>query len=110
MDRKNFLISSALTVFSLSAFGSVTRKIDGAFGGDCETTNDILGPFYRPGAPLRPDLTFGGLKGNRILVSGKVLRADCATPIKNALVEIWHCDTEGEYDNTSKDFRLRAAW
>ena len=110
MDRKKFLISSTLTVFSLSAFGSVTRKLGGAFSGDCETTNDILGPFYRPDAPLRSDLTFEGLKGNRILLKGRVLGSDCATPIKNALVEIWHCDTEGEYDNTTKDFRLRAAW
>ena len=109
MDRKKFLISSALTVFSLSTFGSITRKLSGEFTGDCETTNDILGPFYRPDAPLRSDLTFNGLKGNRIVVKGKVLKADCTTPIKNALVEIWHCDTEGEYDNTSKDFRLRGA-
>jgi protocatechuate 3,4-dioxygenase beta subunit len=25
------------------------------------------------------------------------------------LVEIWHCNTKGEYDNDSKEFRQRAS-
>src|SRR5688500_10702063 len=107
MDRKKFLLSSSLIAVSLTTFGSVIKGVDGAFKGDCETTNDILGPFYRPNAPLRSDLTYEGLAGNRITIKGKVFKADCVTPLQNATVEIWHCDTEGEYDNETKDFRLR---
>lgn len=110
MNRKKFIISSSLTAVSLTTFGSIIKDFNGAFTGDCDTTNDILGPFYRPDAPIRSDLTYEGLAGNRILLKGKVFRADCTTPVKDAMVEIWHCNTEGEYDNETKDFKLRACW
>lgn len=110
MDRKKFLITSALSAFSLSAFGSIIKESEGEFKGDCETTNDILGPFYRPGAPNRSDLTFEGLSGNRIEIKGKVFKSDCITPLKDVLVEIWHCNTKGEYDNESEEFKHRAVW
>ena len=29
---------------------------------------------------------------------------------KNALVEIWHCNTKGEYDNDTNNFHQRAKW
>ena len=79
------------------------------FKGDCETTNDILGPFYRPNAPIRSDLTYATLKGTRIVLKSKVYKSDCGTALKGALVEIWHCNAEGEYDNDSDEFRQRAA-
>jgi protocatechuate 3,4-dioxygenase beta subunit len=110
MDRKHFLATSALAAFSLSTFGRVMRNSSGELVGDCETTNDILGPFYRPDAPQRNDLTFTGLAGNRIQLQGRILDEDCTTPMKGALVEIWHCDTEGRYDNSSAEFRHRGSW
>lgn len=93
---------------SMSAFGSVIRQINGSFKGDCETTNDILGPFYRPDAPLRSDLTYTGLQGTRMTLKGQVFADDCTTPLPNAQVEIWHCNAAGEYDSESDEFRQRA--
>lgn len=110
MDRKQFIIGSSLTAFSLTAFGAVIKGWNGTFKGDCDTTNDILGPFYRPDAPIRADLTEEELNGNRIILKGKVFRSDCTTPIHDALVEIWHCNTAGEYDNDSDQFMQRARW
>lgn len=110
MNRKQFIVRSTLAAFSLSAFGSVVRAANGEFVGDCDTTNDILGPFYRPNAPVRSDLSYAGLVGTRIELKGKVFKSDCVTPLSGALVEIWHCNPEGEYDNTTKDFKLRASW
>jgi catechol 1,2-dioxygenase len=109
MKRKEFLISSALAAFSMSAFGSVVKNLNGTFKGDCETTNDILGPFYRPNAPLRSDLTYEGLTGTRIMLKGQVFAADCTTPLPNARVEIWHCDASGVYDNETDNFLHRAS-
>jgi protocatechuate 3,4-dioxygenase beta subunit len=108
MDRKKFLVSSSLTAFALSACGSIIKGANGEFRGDCDTTNDILGPFYRPNAPIRSNLTYDGLKGTVIVLKGKVFKSDCITPIKDSLVEIWHCNAEGEYDNETADFRHRA--
>lgn len=110
MNRRNFIRDTAITAVSLTAFGTVVKAADGTFGGDCDTTNDILGPFYRPDAPLRSDLTYEGLAGNRITVKGKVFQPDCTTALANALVEIWHCDTEGNYDNDTSAYRQRARW
>lgn len=107
MDRKKFLATSAITAFSLSAFGSIVKAFDGTFKGDCDTTNDILGPFYRPNSPERSDLRFEGLQGAPITVKGKVFGHDCVTTLEGAVVEIWHCDTLGEYDNDTALFRLR---
>ncbi|MBX7242733.1 MAG: hypothetical protein K1X92_13405 [Bacteroidia bacterium] len=109
MDRKKFIISSAMTAFALTTFGSIKKGSDGQFKGDCDTTNDILGPFYRPKAPVRADLTYEGLAGTRIVLKGKVYKSDCITILKGALVEIWHCNTDGEYDNDSDEFRQRAS-
>jgi len=108
MDRKQFLINSSLTAFGLSAFGSIIQNPSGDFSGDCDTTNDILGPFYRTDAPVRSDLIFEGLEGTRIILKGTVFMSDCTTPLRNAWVEIWHCDTKGEYDNDSEEYRHRA--
>lgn len=110
MDRKKFLRNSALTAVAISTFGCLIGKESGTFTGDCETTNDILGPFYRADAPIREDLTFAGLQGNRVTLKGRIFKGDCTTPLENALVEIWHCDTEGNYDNKSPEFRHRAGW
>jgi catechol 1,2-dioxygenase len=121
MDRKKFIVTASLAAFSISACASI--KTDGESstttdgnpdsegeGGlidECKTTNDILGPFYREGAPDRSDLTYEGLSGSRVLVKGRILGSDCITPVQKALVEIWHCNTEGEYDNDSDEFRHR---
>jgi protocatechuate 3,4-dioxygenase beta subunit len=109
MDRKKFILNASLTAFAMTTFGSIVKAANGGFAGDCDTTNDILGPFYRPNAPIRSDLTYDGLHGTRIKLQGKVFKTDCVTPLKDTLIEIWHCNTEGDYDNDSKEFRQRAS-
>jgi len=108
MDRKSFLKKTGLAVFSMSIVGKVLEASPGIFGSDCATTNDILGPFYRPNAPMRNDLRIDGVAGNDIRLKGKVYGNDCNTPLNNAKVEIWHCDTEGNYDNDTREYRHRA--
>jgi len=108
MNRKKFLLLSSLSALSLSTFGSLIKLSDGTYKGDCATTQDILGPFYRPDAPLRSDLRVSGMKGTPIQIGGTVYQEDCVTPLENANVEIWHCDTSGRYDNSSGAYFYRA--
>lgn len=108
MDRKKFIIGSSLSAFALTTFGTIIKGANGEFKGDCDTTNDILGPYYRPNAPMRSDLTYNGLKGTRIVLKGKVFKSDCETLVQDALVEIWHCNADGDYDNDTNEFRQRA--
>lgn len=107
MQRRNFIKNTALCAVAVSASGFI--HFNGYnFEGDCETTTDILGPFYRPDAPIRTDMRIANAKGQRVVLSGQIKHKDCKTALKNACVEIWHCDGEGVYDNDSPDFKYRA--
>lgn len=108
MKRRKFIQSFASTAFSISAFGAVhwNGKI---FEGDTVTTTDILGPFYRPGSPLRSNLIPYGSTGEVMHLSGTVFQIDGKTPLSNTLIEVWQCDENKHYDNTSDDYIFRGA-
>ena len=106
MQRRTFIKNSSLTVLSISAFGSINWTGKG-FEGDTPTTTDILGPFYRPGAPLRTNLRLANSNGTPIVLKGNIFKEDGKTPITNALVEIWHCDENEVYDNASDEYNYR---
>jgi len=106
MERRSFIKNTALFAVAVTATGFI--RFDGSrYVGDCETTTDILGPFYRPDSPVRNNLRIKGEPGTLIQLKGGVKHKDCITPCKKAVVELWHCSSKGEYDNTSKEFRYR---
>lgn len=107
MQRRTFIKDTAFTAMAITAAGYIRFNGKG-FEADCETTTDILGPFYRPDAPVRSDMQIKGHSGQPVLLSGQVKHKDCKTPLKGACVELWHCDEKGVYDNDSPDFRYRA--
>jgi protocatechuate 3,4-dioxygenase beta subunit len=106
MRRRTFIKNSTLTVISVSAFGALNWN-GKTFEGDTPTTTDILGPFYRPGSPLRTNLRLPNSNGSPIVLKGYIFKEDGKTPINNALVEIWHCDENEVYDNTSDEYKYR---
>jgi protocatechuate 3,4-dioxygenase beta subunit len=106
MQRRDFIKSSTLCAVAVYAHGYI--RFDGNhFIGDCETTTDILGPFYRPDSPVRTKLALYNEAGELVELSGIIRHHDCVTPYKNARVELWHCNSKGEYDNSSPEFRYR---
>jgi catechol 1,2-dioxygenase len=106
MQRRSFLKNTALSAIAISATGFI--HFDGhRYIGDCETTSDILGPFYRPDSPMRSNLVIAGDKGDLVELSGKIMHQDCITPYKKAKIELWHCNGTGVYDNDSTDFKYR---
>src|SRR5262249_50276972 len=62
------------------------------------TDGDTLGPFYRPNAKNTTKMVDASTEGERILLTGTVLRPDCQTPVAGATVDFWHCDHTGAYD------------
>ena len=68
------------------------------------TPRQTEGPFYSPNTPKRISLVEPGSKAPRLVVLGTVLSADCK-PVPNALLDFWHSDERGEYDN--RGFRYR---
>jgi protocatechuate 3,4-dioxygenase beta subunit len=106
MQRRTFIKHSSITVLSISAFGSLFWNGKN-YEGDTPTTTDILGPFYRPGAPLKTNLILPHSKGTPVVLKGNIFKEDGKTPVSNALVEIWHCDENEVYDNTSEGYNYR---
>ena len=74
-------------------------------GDDDEPTPPLTeGPFFTPRSPLRASLLERGMAGTPIVLSGRVLSRDCR-PVPGALLDFWHADDSGEYDNVG--YRLR---
>lgn len=71
---------------------------------DDPTPPQTAGPFYTPNTPLRTSLLESGFAGTRLLLTGQVLSTRCA-PIAGALLDFWHTDNAGEYDNEGYTFR-----
>ena len=73
---------------------------------DCTpgTLSSTAGPFYTPGTPHRANLREPGTSGEPLVLEGLVLTRDCR-PVAGAVVDIWHCNERGRYDNDG--FRYR---
>src|SRR5258706_8157924 len=68
------------------------------------TPRQTEGPYFKPASPARASLLEPGLRGTRIVVTGTVLSTGCQ-PVPRALIDVWHADESGSYDNTG--YRLR---
>ena len=68
------------------------------------TLSQTAGPFYTPATPRRADLREPGEAGEPLVFEGLVLAPDCR-PVPGAVIDIWHSDERGGYDN--RGFRYR---
>ena len=68
------------------------------------TPSQTAGPFYTPDSPRRGSLVEPGGGAERLALMGFVLSPQCK-PVANALLDFWHCDEAGNYDN--RGFRYR---
>ncbi len=73
-------------------------------GNSAVTSAQTEGPFFKPKSPLLSDLRQSGLTGDTVTLTGFVLTRSCQ-PVANALVDLWHADAKGDYDN--RGFRGR---
>lgn len=63
------------------------------------TEDNILGPYFRKGAPYRAKITPIGEQGTPLLVTGRVWSIQTRKPLSGAVLEIWHANDKGRYDN-----------
>jgi catechol 1,2-dioxygenase len=106
MQRRKFFKDTGMIAIGIGVLGKVSWG-NGRFIGDTETTTDILGPFYRPGSPVRVNINSKGYTGKLFHISGTVFREDGKTPFENCTIEIWQCDENEIYDNTSEEYNYR---
>jgi catechol 1,2-dioxygenase len=104
--RRKFIKQTTMVAIGIGFFGKIAWS-NGRFVGDRPTTTDVLGPFYRLGAPVRININPSNYTGNLFHVAGTVYKEDGKTPFANARVEVWQCDENRQYDNHSDEFRNR---
>jgi len=74
--------------------------------GDEPTMRQTAGPYFKPSSPERADLVEKDSKGRVVELTGLVLTRSCR-PVARALVDLWHADERGDYDNTGFRYRGR---
>ena len=84
-DAKNPVLDNSPLSLPLEAFQSEYNI------GCTPTPPDALGPFYKPGAPLRDGV------GKSYELNGQVLSSKDCAPIKEARIELWMAGPDGEY-------------
>ena len=96
ITRRDLLAAAIALPFSGMAYAQLTC-------GEL-TAPQTEGPFFKPKSPLRASLLEKNLGGEKILVTGVVLSRTCR-PVANALLDFWHSDDAGEYDNRGYRYR-----
>jgi protocatechuate 3,4-dioxygenase beta subunit len=71
---------------------------------DQPTPEETEGPYFKPRSPERRSLLEPGIVGRHLVLSGLVITTGCV-PVSRAVLDFWHADARGEYDNAG--FRLR---
>ncbi len=69
-----------------------------------QTARQTAGPFFKPDSPRRVSLVENATRSLKLTVTGLVLSGSC-TPVPNALLDFWHADEFGEYDNKGFSYR-----
>jgi len=71
---------------------------------DHPTPEQTEGPYWTPNSPERNDFTGDGAPGQPMTLTGTVVDTACR-PVAGTLLDFWHCDGAGNYDN--KGYKLR---
>ena len=103
--RRTFLAGAVATPLIL-ATGVASRQALAATPscGDDKTPPQTAGPFFKPDSPQRVSLIDAGMQGEPLRITGRVLSTSCE-PVSGALIDFWHCDANGRYDNRGYTFR-----
>lgn len=107
--RRRFLASSAIAAASFGFAGEAAAQgqlppTPACGESDAPTIRQTEGPYFKPRSPERADLREAGMAGTPVELTGTVLTRGCR-PVTRALLDLWHADDKGDYDN--RGFRLR---
>lgn len=108
--RRLFLSSFVAAPIVLPRFGYASRVPKQLrLTPNCADDDDLTpaqteGPYFTPDSPEKRDFASDAPGGERMTITGYVLTRNCE-PAENALVELWHADQTGTYDNSG--FKLR---
>jgi protocatechuate 3,4-dioxygenase beta subunit len=110
-SRRQFLRNTVLAGIGAGMLPSITKAAESAsVDAACPpTTLDYYGqgPFYTANAPVISNnmLASQAETGTRLILSGIVKTLDCTSVLANTVLDIWHANDAGAYDNSG--FNLR---
>jgi protocatechuate 3,4-dioxygenase beta subunit len=105
--RRRLLTASALAVAGVVFDDAVAEPLaptPQCHDGDAPTLRQTEGPYFKPSSPERADLVEPNNKARLVDLRGQVLTRSCR-PVPRTLIDLWHADERGEYDNGG--FRYR---
>lgn len=111
MERRDFfrLLTGVMTALGIArtaghVYAQTLQPTPSCPDGAEPTPRQTEGPYFKPASPERASLLEPGMKGVRVVVTGVVRLASCQ-PVPRALIDVWHADDRGDYDNAG--FRRR---
>lgn len=114
-NRRQFLKNTSLAALSLgilpTACDAKAKSPDKAKELlTCDkTTLDYYGegPFYTESPPMiqNHQLASEEEAGARMIISGRIYNLDCSEFIPETIVDVWHANDDGEYDNDNYNLR-----
>ena len=106
--RRQFLKNTTLAALSVGFIAKTSRttaqtKLQSP--DNCTaTTEDYYGegPFYTANPPSISNNQLAPVSepGTKLIISGRVMNLDCSQIIPNTVIDIWHANDAGAYDNT----------
>ena len=110
--RRQFLKNSGLAAVGLLVIPKLSKSAAPALAppANCEpTTLDYYGegPFYTDNPPtlVNGQLAEANEPGTRMIITGRVHNLDCTEFLPNCVVDVWHANDAGEYDNVGYNLR-----
>ena len=104
IPRRRLLGAAAALPFTGVAFGEALPLTPECGAQAAPTPRQTEGPYYTPNSPQRSSLVEPGSKAERLVLAGRVVSPQCR-PVAKALLDFWHCDDNGEYDNAGTRYR-----
>lgn len=109
-NRRRFLRNISLSGLGLAVVRPTFAKKQTEEVIECDaTTLDYYGegPFYTDGPPFLENnvLAPEGELGTKLIISGRVLNLDCNAFIPDTIIDVWHADDSGAYDNEGYHLR-----
>lgn len=109
--RRDFLKNTSLAILGGAIAKRTSReRPDSQDISACDmTTLDYYGegPFYTDNPPMLDNnkLASDSEPGQKMIISGRVLNLECDEFIPDTIIDVWHADDDGNYDNSG--FKLR---
>lgn len=108
--RRDFLINTAIvSIGGLSLPSRIIKKNTSDLLGCDRTTTDYFGegPFYTVQPPFISNNLLAKKEepGTRLILSGRIFNLECSEFLPSTVIDIWHADSSGHYDNDGYNLR-----